>query len=333
MNKKVYFITGITGFIGSNIVKYLLTSREYRMEMIEIIGLVRDENKARKMYQQYDTSNMHFVTGCLEDTNLAQKLDCFVMQGKELYLLHCAATTKSSVMISNPVETADGIILGTKNVLELARRLSVKSMVYLSSMEVYGNIEDTGNLVTENTLGDLEVFHPRSCYPLGKRIAEHYCFIYYKEYGVPVKIARLAQVFGTGVLPGENRVFAQFADSVRKTKDIVLHTLGQSMGNYCETLDAVDAIFTLLNKGENGEAYNVVNEDNSMRIREMAELVADHIAHGKIKVIYDIPEENRYGYAGDTGLRLSSAKLRSLGWKPTKNLEEMYLDLIEWMQQ
>lgn len=333
MIKKTYFITGITGFIGSNVVRYLLKSPEYREESIEIIGLVRDENRARKIYQEYDTGNLRFITGNLEDHDLSQRLGCFVKRDTEIYMIHCAATTRSSIMISDPVGTADGIILGTRNILELARRLPVVSMVFLSSMEVYGNIHDSSKLVAENTLGDLEINQPRSCYPLAKRMAEHYCFIYYTEYGVPVKIARLAQVFGKGVLPGENRVFAQFAAAVRDNRDIVLHTAGKSMGNYCETMDAVNAIFTLLDKGGNGEVYNVVNEANTMRIHEMAELVVKKIADNKIKVTYEIPEENQYGYAVETELRLSSEKLRGLGWKPTKNMEEMYLEMLEWMNR
>lgn len=149
-------------------------------------------------------------------------------------------------------------------------------------------------------------------------MAESLCFSYFKEYGVPVKIARLAQTFGKGVQKNDTRVFAQFAGAVREKKDIVLHTAGDSVGNYCEIEDAVEAIFLLLEKGENGEAYNVANEANTMQIREMAELVADKIAHGEIHVVYDIPESNLHGYAATTGLRLSSQKLRQMGWRPKK---------------
>ena len=80
---------------------------------------------------------------------------------------------------------------------------------------------------------------------------------------------------------------------------------------------------------DDGEAYNVVNEENTMQIRDMAKLVVDDIAKGKIKIIYDIPWSNQYGYASDTGLRLSSEKLRKLGWKPRKTLKEMYTDMIK----
>ena len=105
------------------------------------------------------------------------------------------------------------------------------------------------------------------------------------------------------------------------------------MGNYCEITDTIKAIWMILKEGKNGEAYNIVNEANTMRIRDMAQLVAERIAHGRIQVRYDIREKNIYGYAAETGLRLSSTKLKALGWAPSKAIEEMYRDVIRWYDQ
>ena len=328
----IYLITGATGFIGSLVMKKLMDQPEYLSGDIKILGLVQNIKKAEQMYQDYNTAYIKFI--CSDILDFVHAIDKYMKTEEEKawvpeYIIHCAATTQSAIMISNPVETEDGIVIGTRNVLEVARSLNVKSMVYLSSMEVYGEISETEELVTEDMLGDLNLFSVRSSYPLGKRMAELYCYSYFKEYDVPVKIARLAQTFGTEILPGENRVFAQFVKAVRENNNIVLHTNGDSMGNYCDSNDVVEALFILLYKGLNGEAYNVVNEKNTMRIREMADLVADKIAHGKIKVVYDIPEENKYGYADTTGLRLSSSKLRKLGWRPSTDLEEMYRNMMK----
>lgn len=328
----IYLITGVTGFIGSLVMKKLMDQPEYLSGDIKILGFVRNIKKAEQMYQDYNTAYIKFI--CSDILDFVHAIDKYMKIEEEKawvpeYIIHCAATTQSAIMISNPVETEDGIVIGTRNVLEVARSLNVKSMVYLSSMEVYGEISETEELVTEDMLGDLNLFSMRSSYPLGKRMAELYCYSYFKEYDVPVKIARLAQTFGADILPGENRVFAQFAKAVRENNNIVLHTSGDSMGNYCDSNDVVEALFILLYNGLNGEAYNVVNEKNTMRIREMADLVADKIAHGKIKVVYDIPEENKYGYADTTGLRLSSSKLRKLGWRPSTDLEEMYRNMMK----
>ena len=72
----------------------------------------------------------------------------------------------------------------------------------------------------------------------------------------------------------------------------------------------------------------MVNEENTMTIRQMAEFVASQIANGKIKVKYEISDDNSHGYASDTGLQMSGQKLEDLGWKPQKILCDMYRDII-----
>lgn len=326
-------ITGATGFIGSLLVKEIancgvLASCAYdgsKRSALRLILLVRNAKMAKQqLVREIENRSMDIIL--IEAAVETLKVD--MIKEPIDYILHCASVTKSSEMISHPVEVADGIALGTKNVLELAKYHRVKSMVYLSSMEVYGNVVDTGVPLSEQQLGDVSLSSVRSCYPMAKRMAEHYCHIYHREYGVSVKIARLAQTFGIGIKRNDTRVFVQFAKAVIEQRDIILHTTGMSMGNYCESEDAVRAIFMILQKGVDGEAYNVVNESNTMRIGEMAELVATGIAEGKITVRYELDDSGKGGYAEDTGLRLSAAKLRRLGWQPTKDLEAMYRDLI-----
>lgn len=322
--KHSYLITGATGYIGSLLVKTLMSFESYQKGDLCIYGFVRDAEKAETMYADLDCKNLHFIEADICDR---EKLMSFANLPVD-YVIHCAATTQSLKMIENPVETLDGLALGTKNILDLARCLNVKSMVVLSSMEAYGVVEDDGRLRKENELGSISVAEARSCYPLGKRMAEYYCYLYKKEYDVPVKVARLSQVFGVGVHPQDNRVYMQFARAVKENKDIVLKTDGMSVGNYCEVMDAIEAILLILFKGEDGQVYNVVNEENTMRIRELAELVIEKVAYGKIRIRYE-EESNKNGYASKTGLRLSGEKLRALGWKPTKNVEEMFRDLMK----
>ncbi len=270
----------------------------------------------------------------LFEIDLCDKASMDSMEVKCDYIFHCASVTKSSEMVTYPVEVTESIVNATQNVLGLARRSEVKSVVYLSSMEVYGDVDcSDGHRVSEDELGEIDILNVRSCYPLGKRMAENICYSYFKEYAVPVKIARLAQTFGKGILPTDNRVFAQFAKSVLNGTDIILRTNGTSMGNYCAIEDAIEGLFTILYKGENGEAYNVVNEENTMQIREMADLVANQVAGGKIQVRVEVEDIGKNGYAHDTGLRLSGEKLRRLGWKPNKGLIDMYRDVIKGMNE
>ena len=235
-------------------------------------------------------------------------------------------------MVNSPVETLMVSIDGTKNVLQFAKEKMVKSMVYMSSMEMYGTFTNIDHDITEHDLGYIDPLNIRSNYPESKRLCENMCIAYKSEYGVPVKIARLAQTFGAGVLKNENRIFAQFARSVINNRDIVLHTKGLSEGNYCYTRDTIKALLLLLINGVDGEAYNISNPDAHTNIAKMAKMVADEIAQNRIQVVFDIPEKNIYGYASDTKMKLSSEKMQKLGWKPEVNLKESYVRLIDSMR-
>lgn len=313
---KSYLITGATGYVGSMLVKYI----KGMDETSAITALVRDRTKAEGMLPD----GVEIIVADLCDGSAMGNIKC-----EYDYLIHCASVTKSSEMITHPVEVIQSIVNTTQNILELAKRCRLKSMVYLSSMEVYGKTDcSDGHRVSEDELGDIDLFNVRSCYPLGKRMAENICYSYYKEYGIPVKIARLAQTFGQGILLDDNRVFAQFSRAVKNGTNIVLHTKGSSVGNYCSINDAVAGLMLILECGLDGEAYNVVNEENTMTIRQMADLVADQIANGKIRVVYDIPNDNKYGYAADTNLRLSGEKITALGWCPKDDMIQMYMEAL-----
>lgn len=324
-----YLITGATGFLGSAIVNKLLKKENVNNEGDSLTVLVRDEEKARKMFGNR-------VNYLVADLSESIKWDCKLKEKiRPDYIIHCASVTSSKEMIEKPVETADGIVIGTKNILELCKACkdTLKSVVCLSSMEVYGEVEDTGIFRSEDELGQINMKSVRSCYPLGKRTAEHYCFLYHKEYGVPVKVARLAQVFGTGVLPRDNRVFMQFSRCVIEGTDIVLKTKGDSYGNYCSTEDALEAICLILEKGTDGETYNVVNEENTMTIKEMADLVINEVANKGIGLVIKPEDAEVTGFAPHTELKMSSDKLKKLGWIPTKNLVQMYYDVISQIQK
>lgn len=318
LNHKRVLVTGATGLIGSLLLKYMDYLNKCKGMDIALLAVVRNRMRAEEILADVKVQ--------LLDGDIVR---CTEWDTQVDYIFHCAAITKSRQMVEHPVEVFESIVTGTGNMLRFAAGQHVLSMVYVSSMEVYGQITDETRRTTEEDVGNIRPLEVRSCYPLGKQAAEHLCYDYYREYGVPVKMARLAQTFGAGILPGEGRVFAQFARSVKDGTDIVLHTDGASMGNYCYTADAVSGLFTLLLEGADGEAYNIANEQAAMTIRQMAQLVADKVAGGRIKVALDIPEGNCYGYAAPTKLRMSARKLNELGWKATRELEEMYSRMLE----
>ena len=311
-------VTGATGLVGSMTVKALCCINRNHGYNVKIAAFVRSCEKAKAVFGELlERGDIELVIG---DVTKPVEYD-----GKVDYIIHTASVTASKTFVTQPVETLMTAIDGTKNMLEFAKRKSVKSMVYVSSMEAFGITDPSLERVTEKDLGYIDVLSVRSSYSEGKRICECLCSAYANEYGVPVKIARLAQTFGAGVSVEDNRVFAQFTKSCMQGNDIVLHTEGKSMGNYCYTADAVKGLFTIMFKGADAEAYTVVNESTSMQIKEVAQLVSDKLTGSKTKIIFDIPESSlTYGYAPDVTMRLSAEKLRGLGWEPTVDLPEMF---------
>lgn len=322
---KTFLVTGATGLIGSLIIKTLLYCNRVKKLQLKIIGVIRSKSKAAEVFGE-----------CLSREELELWVDdmsspTLGLKTKVDYIIHAASVTASRTMIENPVETIKISIIGTLKLLEKAKRDNIDSMIYMSSMEVYGSLPDEESYVDETKLGFIDLFNVRSSYPESKRMCENLCRAFAEEYQVNVVSARLAQTFGPGILKDENRVFAQFARSVIKREDIILHTLGNSEGNYCYTRDAIEAILLLLYKGKRGESYNISNEENHITIKEMAEMLVEELGEGKIKVLIKVSDKNM-GYAPDVKLKLNAEKMRNLGWTPTVNLKSMYERLIQSMK-
>lgn len=322
---KSFLVTGATGLIGSLLVKTLLYCNRVHGLDLKVYAVVRSLEKARGIFGEGDDSPEYVVCDLAKD-----EIDC---SGTCDYVIHAAAVTTSKLMVSDPVGTIGTSIEGTEKLLKLAVNKNTKAFVYISSMEIYGQPVTEGK-TAEKDLGFIDISKVRSCYPESKRMCECLCNAYAAQYGLHVMSARLAQTFGAGILPTENRVFAQFARSAMNGEDIVLHTTGESEGNYVYTADAILAILTLLLRGASGEAYNIANEESHTTIRHMAELVAGEIAGNSIKVVIDIPKDSAsLGYAPPVKMQLDASKMRALGWEPVIGLAEAYRRMMQWMKE
>lgn len=304
---KTILVTGATGLIGKLCVKSLLNSG-YNTQ---VIALVRDEEKAKNIFGESKRLT-YLVQDINQRINTTRRVD---------YIIHAASTTSSKDFVEKPVETIYTAINGSRNVLEFAKNKRLEGMVYLSSLEIYG-VNEKEN-IKEEDYGYIDILNPRSSYSESKKMVETMCISYGTEYGVPVKIARLAQTFGAGVSISDNRVFAQFAKAIINKENIILHTKGETKRNYCYTTDAVRGIFTILTKGENTNAYNVANKNSYCSISEMAHLLENEYT----KVEYKIDEVNR-GYNPTVKIALNTEKLNALGWEAKVNLKEMFDRLI-----
>ena len=318
-------VTGATGLIGGALV------RKFTAEGRRVYAAARNVEKAQKMFA--DLANVEVVEWDVVGRRFpafggradAPRPSCDID-----WLVHAAAETASRAFVERPVETIASILDGTRNVLEFARTAQVGAMVYLSTMEVYG--APTVESVTERDYGPLDPVSVRSSYPEAKRMAENLCVSYAKEYGLPVKIARLTQTFGEGVRYDDGRVFAEFARAILEKRDIVLKTEGTTARCYCYLGDAVAAIETILAKGEVSVPYTVANETTFCTIREMAEMLCAAHPESGSNVVFDFAGADAQGFAPPFRMKLDCSRLRALGWEPKVGLMEMYDRMMEGMR-
>lgn len=315
-----FLITGATGLIGRTIVYTLQEMNKRLGTNVRIIALVRSREKALRIF----SSNLPEIVV----SNLTSP---FEVEGKIDYVIHLASPTASKFFVNSPVETINMVSTATNAVLRFCEQKKIKSCLYASSLEVYGEVLDDTEPIKENFCGAIDSLSPRSSYSLGKRMMECLCASYAKEYGVPVKIARLAQTFGAGVEKDDCRVFAQFAKAAMENRDIVLLTKGDLSRCYLYLTDAVEAILYILMLGANGKAYNVANDSTYISIKEMAEKILSEFAPSRC-VRFEKPKEEQ-GFSPVTKLRLDISALESLGWKPRIALVEMYRRLIVSLKQ
>ncbi|MFR5876236.1 MAG: NAD-dependent epimerase/dehydratase family protein [Eubacterium sp.] len=324
---KTVLITGATGLLGSLLIKSFLCCNRMHNDNIKIIGFAKNENNVKSAFGELlNRDNFKIVYGnIMEPIKIDDDID---------YIMHAAGITGNSKNhILHPTVTINTAVLGTHNILELAKEKKISGMVYFSSWEIYGITDPDKECIYENDYGYIDVMEVRRCHGESKRLCENMCLAYSSEFNVPVSIGRIPLTFGPGVRAVDNRVFAQFARSVINKTDIVLKTTGETLRNHCYTRDALNALLTIMVKGERCESYNIVNPDTAMTIIDMAKLVSNLFEDSKINVKIELDDPKKYGYNPNLKCLLNSDKLQNLGWKPEVGIEEMYRRMILSMKR
>lgn len=306
---KTILVTGGTGLIGSTLIRYFCFLKEKKGININIFGTARNPNKV----------NSAFFSNSINW--LYQDLVHFEIDFPVDYIIHTASPTDSSFFINNPVETINENIIGFNALIKRVNN-NVKSIVYLSSMEVYGLCQED-IFLQENDFYSLNPMIVRNSYPETKRIIECLASSFASEYKIPLKVVRLCQTFGPGVEYTDNRVFAQFARAINENKDIVLSTKGETKRSYCSLTDACVGILVALVNGQNGEAYNIASDDSYYSIYEMANMFIKN-TNSRVTICEKLNKQ----YLTTVKFGLDTTKIKKIGFVSVDTLQDMIDDLI-----
>jgi len=321
---KTILITGANGFLPGNMVETLLYINENKYyEPIKVIGLVRNTYRAWNRFSAYKgRSDLHIITQDVSATlNIQEPVD---------YIIHAASQASPKYYGLDPVGTLTANIIGTYNLLELAREKKLKGFLFFSSSEIYGEVSE-GNIPTPETVyGYIDPLNVRSCYAESKRMGENMCVSWFHQYQVPVKIVRPFHTYGPGMKADDGRVFADFVFNVVNNKNIEMHSDGNAIRAFCYVTDAVIGFFKVLLHGANGDAYNVGNTYGEISIRDLAYLLVNLFPEKGIQVI--VKNDVQYdGYLQSGILRTSPdiKKMVNLGWEPKISLRDGFKRTIQ----
>lgn len=326
LKNSTILITGAAGMIGRNIVSVI---RRMNAELNLGISVIANELREESLLDCYGAYAAE-PGFCLMPGDVRE----LTVEGTVDYMIHTAGVTGGSKKhIDFPMNTISVSLDGTRRILDIAAEKRVKGLVYLSSLEVYGNPGDK-EYIRETDGGFIDPTNVRSSYSESKRMCECMCASYAKQFGVPAVITRLTATFGYGVSYQDNRVFSQFARSVIERQDIVLKSSGGTVRDYCDALDAAKAFLLLLVKGTPGEAYNVANLDTEISIKDLALKFIELYPESGISLKFDCSVDPvKLGYNAEMRNVLDSHKLMALGWTPEYGIEDMIQHLVASMQE
>lgn len=321
---KTIVITGGSGFLGRYILGTLIYLNKFVFKkpcvIISIDNNITSSGSSISEGKKYIKYINHDVTKPL---NLKGKVD---------YIMHAAGIASPIYYQKFQLETIDVAVTGTKNMLELAKKKKVKSFLFFSSSEIYGNPTPDAIPTKETYYGNVSSIGPRSCYDESKRLGETLCMTYYSVYKTPVKIVRPFNVYGPGLRSNDYRVIPTFIFSGIKGKIVPVHANGKQTRTFCYISNAVTAFFKVLLSDKNGEVYNVGNDDNEIDMNQLAKIL-NKLFDNKLKIKnISYPKDYPQGEPQRRCPDLSKIR-KELGYEPKVNLEEGLRRTLVWCKQ
>ena len=305
-------VTGGAGFIGSNFVRYALqTHDDWHVTTLDKLTYAgRREN----LHDVMDHPRHTFVHGDIADAAVSGPL-----VEQSALVVHFAAETHvdRSIMAAGDFIRTD--VEGTFVLLEAARRAThLRRFIQISTDEVYGSVPSGASRETDE-------LKPRNPYAASKAGADRLAYSYWATYEVPVIVTRASNNYGPYQFP--EKVIPLFVTNAIEDIPVPLYGDGKNVRDWLHVDDHCRAIDLLIEKGVNGEVYNI-GGGNEVTNVDLTHRILD--ALGKpvslIKPVADRPGHDRR-YCLDT------TKLRSIGWSPAEPFEEGLRRTIEWYRR
>lgn len=304
---KRILVTGGNGFIGSHLVKVLLS---YTNSIVVASNVLEADS--------YFVRSGIFRRVQFEPVDIALKNDVERLGEKYGFdfVFHLAAQTIVTEAYKNPQKTFESNIMGTVNILELARNKKVKGIIVASSDKAYGKSESE---YTEST--PLNGDHP---YDVSKTATDLIAQTYFKTYKLPLVIIRSGNVYG----PGDthiDRIIPGICNSLITGNILKIRSDGTYIRDYIYVDDVVSAYIFLMRNFERikGEAFNI-SSNESYSVLKLIELIEKTFGL-KVKTKIENTVKNEIFYQ-----HLNCAKIKKLGWKSTSTLKDSFLDTLEW---
>jgi nucleoside-diphosphate-sugar epimerase len=318
-NKNI-LVTGACGLIGTFLIDVLMYRNLKYNDNITVYALGRNKGKVKERFGDY----INLTNFCFVEHDVQMPLE----NGFEAdFIIHGAGNTHPIAYATDPINTLMVSILGTKNILDFALKKETKRVLFLSTVEIYGENRGDVECFAEDYCGYIDSNTLRAGYTEGKRAAEALCQAYIAKEKLDIVIARCCRVYGPTMGNDDSKVIAQFIRNAVNKENIVLKSKGDQLYSYSYVADICSALLVILINGKNGEAYNISDNDCNLSLLEIANVLSEYTDR---EIVFDIPSSvESAGYSKATRALLDSSKLRTLGWKPIFPLKDGIIRTIE----